>query len=101
MISGGGIAVLYVSIYAAFTIYALIPHTAAFALMCLATMLGACLADAQHGQGLALVTVGGGFATPFLLATGRDAQIVLFTYDAILVAGTMYLAHRRSDGISN
>lgn len=96
MISGGGIAVLYVSIYAAFTIYALIPHAAAFALMCLATMLGAWLADAQHGQGLALVTVGGGFATPFLLATGRDAQIVLFTYDAILVAGTMYLAHRRA-----
>ena len=96
MISGGGIAVLYVSIYAAFTIYALIPHAAAFALMCLATMLGAWLADAQHGQGLALVTVGGGFATPFLLATGRDAQLVLFTYDAILVAGTMYLAHRRA-----
>ena len=42
------------------------------------------------------MTVGGGFATPFLLATGRDAQIVLFTYDAILVAGTMYLAHRRA-----
>jgi uncharacterized membrane protein len=39
--------------------------------------------------------IGGGFATPFLLATGHDAEIALFTYDAILVFGTTLLARRR------
>jgi uncharacterized membrane protein len=95
MITGGGIAILYVSIYGAFNFYNLIPQPVAFALMCAVTVAAAWLAVQQHSQGLALMAVGGGFATPFLMATGRDAQIALFTYDAILVAGTMYLARRR------
>ena len=95
MITGGGIAILYVSIYAAFNFYELIPRSVAFALMGLVTAAAAWLADSQRSQGLALMAVGGGFATPFLLASGRDAQIALFTYEAILVAGTMYLARRR------
>ena len=95
MITGGGIAILYVSIYGAFNFYNLIPQPVAFALMCAVTVAAAWLATQQHSQGLALMAVGGGFATPFLMATGRDAQIELFTYDAILVAGTMYLARRR------
>jgi uncharacterized membrane protein len=95
MITGGGIAILYVSIYSAFNFYSLISHPAAFALMCSVTVAAAWLASQQQSQGLALMAVGGGFATPWLMATGRDAQIALFTYDVILVAGTMYLAHRR------
>src|SRR5262249_13936947 len=39
--------------------------------------------------------VGGGFVTPFLLPGTTDAQIALFTYDAILIAGTAVLSHRR------
>jgi uncharacterized membrane protein len=95
MITGGGIAILYVSIYGAFNFYQLIPQLLAFALMCIVTVGAAWLASSQRSQGLALIAVGGGFATPFLLATGRDAQIALFTYDGVLVAGTMYLARRR------
>ena len=94
-ISGGGVAILYVSIYAAFNLYHLIAQSPAFALMCAVTMSAAWLADRQRSEALALMAVGGGFATPFLLASGRDAQIALFTYDAILVAGTTCLARRR------
>jgi uncharacterized membrane protein len=95
VISGGGIAIVYLSIYAAFNFYHLVSPPAAFALMCMATIGAAWLADRQRSQALALMAVGGGFATPFLVATGRDAEVALFTYDAILVAGTMILAHRR------
>ena len=95
MIIGGGIAILYVSIYGAFNFYNLIPQPLAFALMCGVTVAAAWLATQQHSQALALMAVGGGFATPFLMATGRDAQIALFAYDVVLVAGTMYLARRR------
>lgn len=95
MIAGGGIAVQYVSIYAAFNFYHLIDRPLAFTLLMLVTMLAASFADRQRSQGLALMAVGGGFATPFLLPGATDAQLALFGYDAILIAGTMYLAHRR------
>jgi uncharacterized membrane protein len=53
------------------------------------------MADRERSQGLALFAVGGGFATPFMLPATTDAQIALFTYDAILIAGTAALARRR------
>jgi uncharacterized membrane protein len=96
MIAGGGAAVLYISVYAAFTLYHLIGRPPAFALMCAVTAVAAWTSDRWRAQGLALMAVGGGFATPFLLRSTADAQMALFTYEAILIAGTMYLAHRRA-----
>lgn len=94
-ISGGGIAILYLSIYAGFNFYHLIPQPPAFILMCLVTVAAAWIADRQRSQPLALLAIGGGFATPFFLATGHDAEVALFTYDAILVLGTTLLARRQ------
>ena len=95
MIAGGGVAVLYVSTYAAFNYYQLIERPTAFVLLAAISALGAWLADRHESQGLAVCSVTGGFVTPFLLAGNTDAQVALFTYDAILVAGTMFLAGRR------
>ena len=95
MISGGGVAMLYVSTYGAYNYYQLISQPMAFALMCGVTVVGALLADRQQSQGLALMAVGGGFATPFLLPVDASALAALFAYDAIIVAGTVYLAGRR------
>ena len=95
VLSGCGVAVLYVSTYAAFNFYHLISQPVAFALMSGVTVLAAWLADRQRSQGLALVAVGGGFATPFLLPAATDAEIALFGYETILIAGTMFLSRRR------
>src|SRR6185369_435361 len=38
----------------------------------------------------------GGYATPFLVGRGEDAQGILFTYDAVLIAATTWLAFRRN-----
>lgn len=94
-ITGGGFAVLFLSIYAAFAIYGLIGQTPAFALLVLVAAAAAAIADRHVSLGLALMAVCGGFIAPFLVSTGSDAQVTLFTYDIILVAATMYLAHRR------
>ena len=94
VLCGGGVAILYLSVYAAFNFYGLVSPGLAFALMVTVTALGASLAVRHRSQALALLAVIGGFATPFLVSTGRDAQVALFTYDAVLVAGTMYLARR-------
>jgi hypothetical protein len=60
------------------------------------TVVTAALADQQRSQPLALFAVIVGFATPFLIGSERDNHIGLFTYDAILVAGTLFLARRRA-----
>src|SRR5690606_25761278 len=96
ILAGGGVAMLYLCVYAAFNYYALIGANAAFALMVLITGGAAAMADREQSQGLALMAVGGGFFTPFLVNSGRDAQVALFGYDAVLVAATMVLARRRN-----
>ena len=101
IVSGGGLASLYLSIYAAFSFYGLIGQAPTFALLVLVTAGAALLADRQSALGLALMAVGGGFLTPFLVGGGQDAQLTLFTYDAILVVGTLYLANRQDWPILN
>ena len=96
MITGGGAAILYLSTYAAFNYYHLVTQPVAFVLMVGITGMVAWLADHLESQGLALFAVGGGFGTPFLLPGTTDAQVALFGYDTILIAGTMALSHRRS-----
>ena len=95
ILTGGGLAVLYLSIYSAFAYYELIGQTPAFLLLVLVTIGAAWLADRQNALGLALMAVGGGFATPFLVGSGTDAWVTLFSCDALLVMGTLYLARRR------
>src|SRR5207248_702176 len=67
----------------------------AFTLMSGVTTMAAWLADRQHSQSLALVAVGGGFATPFLLPATTDSEVALFGYETFLIAGTVLLSRRR------
>ena len=96
MMTGGGVAILYVSTFAAFMFYHLIGRGPAYAIMVGVTALGAWLADRHNSQGLAVLAVSGGFMTPFLLHGNTDQQIALFTYVAVMVAGSVYLARRRA-----
>ena len=89
---GGGIVVLYVSIYAALHFYTLISSGPAFGLMVVVTSVGVWLAHQQSAQPIAMLALLGGFATPFLIGGERDVQVVLFTYVAILISGTAVLA---------
>jgi uncharacterized membrane protein len=95
-ISGTGIAALYVSIYASFNFYHLIGQSTAFVLMLVLTAAAAALSYRERSQGLAILAVGGGYLTPFLLPGATDAQVALFGYDAILAAGASALAARRT-----
>jgi uncharacterized membrane protein len=92
---GTGLAVLYLAIYAATHFYGLISQPAAFGAMTLVTIGASALADGQRAQSLAFIAVGAGFVTPFLVGREDSNQLALFTYDAILIAGTLVLALRR------
>jgi uncharacterized membrane protein len=75
-----GSGVLYLSLWAAFQLYHLLPAPAALVLMILVTVWNAMMAWAQDSQLLAVYAMAGGFATPMLLSTGGNHENFLFTY---------------------
>jgi uncharacterized membrane protein len=94
-LTGGGVGILYLAIYASYHWYGLIDRLPAFAAMVAITLAGVWLADAQRSQVLALFSVTIGFLTPAIIGGEQASQITLFTYDLLLVAGTLVLARRR------
>jgi uncharacterized membrane protein len=92
-LSGGGIAILYLSIFAAFSFYQLIPQVLAFAMMMVVTATAVLLAVRYDTLALAVLGLIGGLLTPILLSTGVDNQVGLFSYIAVLDAGVLATAY--------
>src|SRR5436305_4388689 len=86
-----GIGTLYLSLWAAFHVYSLIPSSVAFAMMLVVTAATSVMALSQDAQILAAFALVGGFTTPVLLSTGQNREVALFTYVAILDIATLVL----------
>jgi uncharacterized membrane protein len=86
-----GIGVLYLSLWAAFQLYHLVPSGVAFVAMLAVTAATAALALAQDAEILAAFALAGGFLTPVLLSTGENRELQLFSYVTILDAATLVL----------
>lgn len=86
-----GIGALYLSLWAAFHVYSLIPSGVAFAMMLVVTAATAAMAWSQDAQILAAFALAGGFSTPLLLSTGQNREVALFSYVAILDLATLVL----------
>jgi len=95
-IAGLAAGVLYLSLYAAWSFYHLVPQPVAFVGMIVVTGTMAVLALGRDSQPLALLALIGGFLTPALLSTGVDAQIPLFVYLAVLNGGLLAIARSRA-----
>jgi len=95
-IAGLGAGVLYLSLYAAFNVYHLIPNVGALAGMVLVTVALLGFALARDSQRIAVLALVGGFITPLLLNTGEEAEVALFTYLAVLNAGLLWVAYVRN-----
>jgi uncharacterized membrane protein len=86
-----GIGTLYLSLWAAFHVYSLIPSSVAFAMMLAVTAATSVMALSQDAQILAAFALVGAFSTPVLLSTGENREVALFTYVAILDIATLVL----------
>jgi uncharacterized membrane protein len=86
-----GIGILYLSLYAAFQVYSLVPSSVAFVMMLTVTATTAIMAWTQDAEILAAFALVGGFTTPLLLSTGQNREAALFSYVAILDLGTLVL----------
>ena len=75
-----GTGVLYLSLWAAFQLYHLLPGPVALGAMILVTAWNAFMAFSQDAELLAAYALVGGLLTPLLLSTGGDHETFLFTY---------------------
>jgi uncharacterized membrane protein len=104
-ITGGGIALLYLSIFAAFALFELIPFYPAVILLLLVSAGSAALALRHNSMALAIIGILGAFSAPFILgAFGPDipggrqtgAAIQLLAYVWVVDLGVIALSTFRN-----
>ena len=100
-LQGGGVAVLYLTVFAAYKLYDLLPALPAFGLMLVVCALSCALALLQNARALAVVAFAGGFAVPVLLSTGQGSHVGLFSYYSVLNVAILFIAYKRSWRILN
>lgn len=95
-----GVLILYGSAYAANALYALPGFSQTGTFLCMSGITAAAfvLAVRLEGQVIALLGMAGGFLTPWLLSTGEDRPVALFSYIMLLDAGLLAVALRRGWG---
>jgi uncharacterized membrane protein len=91
-----GSGALYLSLWAAFQLYHLLPAEAALSAMILVTAWNAYMAWSQNSQILAAYALAGGFATPLLLSTGGNHEVFLFTYVLAIDIAAVVLVRLKS-----
>ena len=86
-----GSGVLYLSLWAAFSLFHLMPAGVAFALMILVTAFNGLMAWVQDAELLALYSIVGGLSTPLLLSTGENHEVALFSYLLLMALAVLVL----------
>lgn len=95
-LQGGGLGILYLTVFAAFRLYALLPPGAAFTILGGFVVASALLAVTQDALALAALASVGGFLAPVLTSTGEGSHVALFTYYLLLNAGIVAMAWFKS-----
>lgn len=95
-IQGGGVAIIYLTTYAAMRLYQLLPLSAGFSLLVLVCGLTGFLAVAQDSRTLAVLGSAGGFLAPELAAIGSGSHVTLFAYYGVLNLGILGIARYRT-----
>lgn len=92
LLQGGGVGVIYLTLFAALKLAGLEPLALVFVLMLAVSLLAALLAVHQDAQALAVAAALGGYATPLLLSSGGGAIAMLLAYYFLLGLGVALVA---------
>ncbi|MDP1693244.1 MAG: DUF2339 domain-containing protein, partial [Burkholderiaceae bacterium] len=95
-VQGAALATLMLVTFGAFKIYHLLPATPTFALLLVLVAFTCVLAVLQDALWLAVFGIVGGFAVPILTSSGGGSHVALFSYYALLNAGILAIAWKRS-----
>ena len=93
-IAGAGLAMMFISAWAATALYRLVPDGAGFAWMVAVSVLTGITAEREKSLGLALAAIAFAYSAPFLVATDRDRHVTLFMYEAVLAVAVLGLVTR-------
>ena len=91
-LQGGAVGVLYLTVFAGFRLYNVLPPVAAFGLLALIAIASALLAVRQDSMALAMLGAAGGFLAPILASTGQGSHVALFSFYALLDVGIVIIA---------
>jgi uncharacterized membrane protein len=86
---------LYLALWAAFSLYSLIPASVAFGAMIAVTGFNGFMSWVQDAELLALYAIAGALGTPLLVSTGANHEITLFTYLLMLDCSVLVLVALR------
>ena len=90
-----GSGILYLSLWAAFSLFHLTPAAVAFTAMVLVTAFNGYMAWIEDAELLAVYSIAGGLSTPLLVSTGGNHEVSLFTYLLILNSAVLVLVTLR------
>ena len=91
-LQGAGVAVLYLTVFAAFRLYQFLPAGAAFGALAAICAFSAVIAVTQNAVAMAFIGFAGGFAAPLLVSTGQGNHVALFGYYLLLGVAIAALA---------
>lgn len=96
VLQGGGIGLTYLTLYAAFRLYGLLPAGLTMGLMLLIVAAAAALAVIQDARSLAVLGIVGGFLAPILAGSDSGRHVDLFSYYLVLDFGIVFVAWRKA-----
>jgi uncharacterized membrane protein len=100
ILQGGGMGIVYLTVFAAVSLYNLMATVPGLVLMVVLVVLSSALAALQNARSLALLAMIGGFLAPILIS--RDgSHVTLFSYYAVLNAGILGMAWFKSWRVLN
>ncbi|HEY8508172.1 MAG TPA: DUF2339 domain-containing protein [Steroidobacteraceae bacterium] len=91
-LQGGGIGILYLTVFTSLRLFHVMPPGPAFALLIVISALSAALAVLQNSMAFALLGIGCGFLAPILASTGQGDHVLLFSYYLVLNLGILAIA---------
>ena len=96
MLQGGGVGILYLTVFAAFRLYRMLPAELAFGVLAGVAVFSAVLAVAQDSRSLAVTGAVGGFLAPILASTGGGNHVALFSFYAVLNASILGISYYKT-----
>jgi uncharacterized membrane protein len=97
----GAVAIFYFTIAIAFHQYHIFSQTVAFVLMVVITAFSVLISVSYNRMELAILSLIGGFAVPFMISTGSGNYQVLFGYIAILDVGILVITYYKKWSLVN
>ena len=95
-LQGGGVGLLYLTIFASYRLYAILPPLLALTLLALVSAAGVALSVIHNARWLAILSFLGGFLAPMLASTGTGSHVGLFSWYAVLNVGIAILAWHKA-----